>query len=140
MLEIENKNLPEESPTDFRKLHILVWAGLSRPGPQRTNTVDISKLLVSRDSTSPADDRSNSSTAQSSTARATTNTTPGPPASFSVDAAGYPKATQSLLKPSPPTTSDALSLPPQLPPVSSLQPGPLLQPSLHQATQPYVPP
>src|SRR5215469_7706679 len=143
MLEIENKNLREESPADFRKLHILVWAGLSRPGPQRTNTVDISKLLVSRDSTSPADDRSNSSTAQSSTARATTNTTPGPPASFSRDIdtpGGYSKATQNHLKPPPPATSDALSLPPQLPPVSSLQPGPLLQPSLHQVTQPYVPP
>lgn len=136
MLETEQPRLP----ADFSKLHILCWAGLSRPGPQKSSVVDISKLLESQDSKPSGENRSTPSTA-----RARADTTPGASATLNRDPDGSvyqsPARSHALPPPQQPIAPDSLRSPPQLPPVSSLQPGPpLLQPSPYQSVQPYPPP
>lgn len=135
MLEVEQ----QRPPADFSKLHILCWAGLSRPGPQKSTVVDISKLLESRDSKSPGENRSTPSTA-----RDTANATPGPPATLprEPEASVYQSSLRNnpLPPPQPSISTDSVRSPPHLPPVSSIQPGPpLLQPSPYHTAQPYAP-
>ena len=117
-------------PLELQPLHILARAGLSRTGPRPTAAVDISKLLESRDSESPAENKSTSSTP---IAGATSNSTPKSFTSVPSFAppSGFPLG--------PPPTEYVRS-PPQLPPVSSLQSGPVLQPSPYISNQPYVAP
>jgi len=136
MLEIEQKRLP----ADFSKLQILCWAGLSKPGPQKSTVVDISKLLESRDSTSPVENRSAPSTTRASATTSAGQTTRYPRES---DAPVYhsPARNNPLPPPQSSVIREPVRSPPKLPPVSSIQPGPpLLQPSPYQPAQSYVPP
>ena len=135
MLHFERRGIPQE----LHPLHVLARAGLSRASP-KTTVVDISRLLESRDSESPAENKSTSSIAQTSTTSATTNSTPGPPRSWSSNSGLPPySAIAPNIAPGVPTNTLGKS-PPQLPPVSTFHSG-TLHPPPYVSTQPplYIP-
>jgi len=102
--------------------------------------MDISKLLESRDSKYPVDNRSAPPISRASSMTSAGQTTP---CSREFDAPIYqaPTRINPLSTPQSAVVLENVRSPPKLPPLSSIQPRPLqLQPSPYHSAQPFVPP